>query len=169
MSTPSTADGRSVTMAETAPTPTIGMGTAMTSVATFEEYTGAQALVDRMSDDGFPVQYSRIVGDNLRTVEQVTGRLTKRKAALYGMGTGAWFALLVAFLFGLFLPGPSWLFLFGCSLLLGLIFGALYGYTGHWATRGVRDFSSVQYLSAGSYDVQVTSDLVSRARKYTAR
>ncbi len=33
----------------------------------------------------------RIVGTGLRTVEEVTGRMTKGRAALFGAGTGAWF------------------------------------------------------------------------------
>ena len=141
----------------------------MTTVATFDDYGGAQALVDDMSDDGFPVQNVRIVGNQLRMVEQITGRVTKGKAALYGMGTGAWFALLAAVVVGLFLPAPVWLYLIGYSLFFGLIFGALWGFLGHAATRGMRDFGSVQALRAGSYDVQVAAHLVDRARRYVSR
>jgi Heat induced stress protein YflT domain len=46
----------------------------------FGSYEEAQQLVDRLSDAGFPVDL-RIVGTGLRTVEQVTGRLTKGRAA----------------------------------------------------------------------------------------
>ena len=37
-------------------------------VASFTDYLSAQRLVDRMSDDGFPVEHVRIVGDGIRTV-----------------------------------------------------------------------------------------------------
>lgn len=60
-------------------------------IATFDDYAGAQRLVDRMSDDGFPVEHVRIVGDNVRTVEQVTGRLTRGRAAMAGAAWGAIF------------------------------------------------------------------------------
>ncbi|HKS48522.1 MAG TPA: general stress protein [Amycolatopsis sp.] len=53
-------------------------------LASFDTYLDAQRLVDRMSDDGFPVEHVRIVGDGIRTVEQVTGRMTRGKAAAMG-------------------------------------------------------------------------------------
>ena len=56
----------------------------------FDTYAEAQALVDRLSDAGFPVQNVRIVGEGVRIVEQVTGRMTKGKAALLGAAGGAW-------------------------------------------------------------------------------
>lgn len=51
-------------------------------LASFQAYGDAQELVDRMSDGGFPVEHLSIVGDGVRTVEHVTGRMTKAKAAL---------------------------------------------------------------------------------------
>ena len=59
----------------------------------YDTYAEAQWLVDRLSDDGFPVEHVRIVGDGLHSVEQVTGRMTKGRATLYGAGGGAWFGL----------------------------------------------------------------------------
>ena len=38
------------------------------------DYARAQAIVDQLSDAGFPVEHVRIVGTGLRTVEQVLGR-----------------------------------------------------------------------------------------------
>ena len=49
---------------------------------------GGPAPVDRLSDDGFPVEHVRIVGTGLHSVEQVTGRLTKGRAALGGAAAG---------------------------------------------------------------------------------
>ncbi len=42
----------------------------------------AERAVDRLSDQGFPVERSAIVGLGLRSVEQVTGRMTAGSAAL---------------------------------------------------------------------------------------
>src|SRR5690348_9657994 len=58
-------------------------------VASFDNYLGAQSLVDRMSDGGFPVEHVSIVGDELRTIEVVTGRMTTWKAAGAGAASGA--------------------------------------------------------------------------------
>jgi hypothetical protein len=41
-----------------------------------------------LPDAGFPVQSVRIVGRNVHMLEQVTGRLTTRRAALIGAATG---------------------------------------------------------------------------------
>ncbi|WP_331458328.1 general stress protein [Mycobacterium nebraskense] len=64
-------------------------------VASFDHYLDVQRLVDHMSDGGFPVEHVRIIGDGVRTVEHVTGRMTTGKAALAGAGSGAWFGLLI--------------------------------------------------------------------------
>ena len=48
-------------------------------------YAEAQALVDQLSDAGFPVERVRIVGTGLRSVEQVLGRMTTGKAAVRGL------------------------------------------------------------------------------------
>lgn len=105
-------------------------------IASFPDYVQAQALVDRMSDDGFPVQHVRIVGDGVRTVEQVTGRMTLGKAAVGGAATGAWFGLLVGLLFGLFAIDPvSWLAVLLISLTVGAVWGVIFGIIAHGVTR----------------------------------
>ncbi|MGQ0843444.1 MAG: general stress protein [Sporichthyaceae bacterium] len=121
----------------------------------FETYAGAEHVVDRLSDDGFPVEHSRIVGNNLRSVEQVTGRLTSAQAALAGAATGAWFGLFFGLLLGMFSTGSTWLAVLAGSTAIGAAWMALFGYLAHWATKGRRDFSSVQSLEADSYSVYV--------------
>ena len=123
----------------------------------FSSYEEAQQLVDRLSDAGFPVEQVRIVGTGLRSVEQVTGRLTKGRAAAGGALTGAGFGLLIGLLFAVFVIGPFWLGVVLSSVIFGALWGAVVGFVGHWATRGHRDFSSVRGLEAESYAVQVAS------------
>jgi hypothetical protein len=135
-------------------------------IATFADYASAQKLVDRMSDDGFPVEHVRIVGDNVRTVEQVTGRLTRGRAAGAGAASGAWFGLLIGLLFGLFAVGPGWIWLVLVSLLIGTAWGAVFGFVAHWSTRGQRDFSSVTSLQAESYGVYVDESHAQQAARY---
>lgn len=137
-------------------------------VASFDDYLAAQDLVDRMSDGGFPVEHVRIVGDGLRTVEDVTGRMTKGKAALAGAASGAWIGGLIGLLFVMFAVGPFWAWIW--VLLLPIVFGALwggiFGFAAHWSTRGRRDFSSVHRLMARRYDVYVTASYADRAIGY---
>src|SRR3954447_3098617 len=81
---------------------------AWNNVASFASYDEAQAVVDRLSDEGFPVESLDIVGSDLRLVERVTGRLTKGRAAGAGAASGAWFGLMIGIVVGLFTSGPAW-------------------------------------------------------------
>jgi hypothetical protein len=139
--------------AEVSPTP--ADPTAPVVVATYATYRQAEAAVDRLSDAGFPVEGVGIVGRGLTTVEVVTGRLTKGRAALAGLAAGAWTGLLVGLLLGLFVPGVAWFGLMVSALVLGAVWGTVIGFVGHLLTGGRRDFSSEQGLRAASYDVTV--------------
>ena len=75
---------------------------AWNTVARFDDYETAQRAVDRLSDDGFPVEKLDIVGSELQLVERVTGRLTRGRAAVAGALTGLWAGLLFGILIGLF-------------------------------------------------------------------
>lgn len=135
-------------------------------VASFDNYFAAQQLVDRMSDGGFPVEHVRIVGDGVRTVEHVTGRMTNVRAALAGAGGGAWWGLLIGLLFAIFTVGPYWIWALLIALAIGAFWGAVFGFVAHWSTRGQRDFSSVQTLEAQRYDVCVTAERAAEAARY---
>jgi hypothetical protein len=139
------------------------------TLARFPSYAGAQRLVDELSDARFPVERTRIVGNGIRTVETVTGRLTKGRAALYGAGTGAWLGLFIALLFAIFTIGPVWWGVLLTTVVLGSVFGALAGFVGHWTTGGRRDFSSVRALDAAEYEVQVDAGLHEEAMRLAAR
>jgi hypothetical protein len=140
------------------------VATAWNAVARYDDYAGAQAAVDRLSDEGFPVSEVSVVGSDLRLVEQVTGRLTKARAALSGAASGAWFGLLFGMLLALFTTGYGWLVLVGIAVAASAAWGAVFGFLAHAATRGKRDFSAFRALAAGHYDVITTSAQLDRAR-----
>lgn len=135
-------------------------------LASFRSYPEAQELVDRMSDEGFPVEHVRIVGDGVRTVEQVTGRRSRGGAAAAGAANGAWFGLFVGLLFALFALGPLWWWVLVIATGIGAVFGAVFGFAEHASTGGRRDFSSVRQLEAQRYDVYVDSSQADRARPF---
>ncbi|UWZ59710.1 hypothetical protein Daura_23555 [Dactylosporangium aurantiacum] len=137
---------------------------AWNTVARYDDYTSAQAAVDRLSDDGFPVAELSIIGSDLALVEQVTGRLTKGKAALSGAASGAWFGLLFGVLLGMFTSGNGWLAMIAVGLGFGAVWGAAFGFLAHAATKGRRDFTAVRSLAARQYDVIATAAQVDRAR-----
>ncbi|MCF6733677.1 general stress protein [Blastococcus sp. KM273129] len=125
------------------------------TLARFGTYAEAQRLVDRLSDAKFPVERTRIVGNGIRTVETVTGRMTTGRAALYGAGSGAWLGLFIALLFAIFTIGPVWWGVLLTTVLIGAVFGAVLGAVGHALTGGARDFASVTGIEADEYEVQV--------------
>jgi hypothetical protein len=141
----------------------------LVTLARFDSYAGAQHFVDQLSDAKFPVERTRIVGNGIRSVETVTGRLTKGRAALYGAGTGAWFGLFIALLFAIFTLGPVWWGVLITTVLLGAVFGAFAGFVGHWVTGGRRDFSSISSLEAAEYEVQVDAGLHEEALRLAAQ
>jgi hypothetical protein len=136
---------------------------AWNTVARFDDYEAAQRAVDQLSDDGFPVETLDIVGSDLRLVERVTGRLTKARAASAGALSGAWMGLFIGILIGLFTTG-AWLGIIAAAVGIGALWGAVFGFAAHAATRGQRDFSSVRALSASRYDLIARDGTADRAR-----
>ncbi|BDZ52201.1 membrane protein [Frondihabitans sucicola] len=132
-------------------------------VATFTKYEDAQKAVDHLSDEGFPVENVSIVGHDIRTVENVSGRLTNGRAASRGLISGIWFGLAIGLLLGFFVPGVNWIGVVIGGIVFGAIWGALFGFLGHAATRGQRDFASVKTMEAGRYEVLVRGEFATKA------
>lgn len=138
---------------------------AWNTVARYDDYQTAQRAVDRLSDDGFPVGSLDIVGSDLRLIERVTGRLTTARAAGAGALSGLWAGLLIGLLLGLFTTGHAWLAVVAAAAGFGALWGAIFGFAAHSATRGQRDFSSVRGLSASHYDLIARDGTVDQARR----
>ncbi|MCU1528846.1 MAG: hypothetical protein JWP75_2609 [Frondihabitans sp.] len=132
-------------------------------VATYTKYEDAQRAVDHLSDEGFPVQNVSIVGHDIRTVENVSGRLTNGRAAWRGVVGGAWFGLVIGLLFGIFIPKVSFIAVIITAIVFGAVWGGIFGLIGHAATRGQRDFSSVKTMEAGRYEVLVRGEFATKA------
>jgi heat induced stress protein YflT len=138
-------------------------------VGTYDTYLEAERAVDHLADSGFPVERTEIVGRELRVVEQVTGRMTSGRAAAAGAGAGAWWGLFIGLLVGLFTTGPAWLGLIVGGILIGAVWGAIFGFVAHRATGGRRDFSSTSGIVASRYDVTVPDEHVEQARELLSR
>jgi hypothetical protein len=134
-------------------------------VASYPSYGEAQRAIDGLADASFPVQYSEIVGRDLRLVERVTGRMTNGRAAAAGAATGAWLGLFIGLLVGLFTFGPAWLGLILGGLLIGALWGALFGWLAYRMGSGQHAFASLRSLAASRYDVMVADVYEERARQ----
>jgi hypothetical protein len=75
-----------------------------------------------------------------------------------------WAGLLIGILFGLFTTGHAWLAMVAVGIGLGVLWGAIFGFAAHLATRGERDFSSRRGISAARYDLIAREGGAERAR-----
>jgi hypothetical protein len=138
-------------------------------IGTYDTYLEAQRAVDYLSDEKFPVEHTTIVGNNLRQVEKITGRLTWGRAMTGGLASGAWFGLFVGLLLGIFASGTSWLAAVLTGVVLGALFGMTFGAIGYAQLRGRRDFTSRTAVVATSYDVLCDHKFAEEARNHLAR
>lgn len=138
--------------------------TAWNTVASFGSYSQAQDAVDRLAAAGFPVEEIEIVGSDLRSVEHVIGRMTTARAVAGGAGTGAWAGLFIGLLVGLFTVGPAWLGLIVGGLVIGAVWGAIFGLVARSYGRGRHNFSSLQSVIATRYDVIGLDGTATKAR-----
>ena len=139
-------------------------------VATYRTYEEAQRAVDFLSDEKFPVENVGIVGSDLKMAETVLGRLTWGRAAAGGVASGAWFGLFVGLLLGLFAKsGTSSLGLVLFGLVVGALFGLVFGVVGYALTGGRRDFTSRSQIVATTYDVVCSWPKLEEAKAVLAR
>lgn len=134
------------------------------SLGLFDRYEDAQAAVDYLSDEEFPVQNCLIVGTDLRQVERVTGRLTTGRIVLGGALSGAWMGLFVGLVFTLFATPGDTLTTIAYSVGFGAIFGLVWAMLGYGMTRGRRDFTSVSKVVATRYELLTEHKFAQRAR-----
>jgi hypothetical protein len=139
------------------------------SLGVYERYAKAQQAVDYLAEQGFPVQNVEIVGTELRSVERVTGRLTRGKIAAAGALSGLWIGLFVGIAFSLFSDRNQLGFLISTPLL-GAMFGLAWSQIGYSAAtrRGTPDFASVSQIVATRYEVLVEHQHAARAHELLA-
>lgn len=140
------------------------------SLGLYDDYAQAQRVVDYLSDHEFAVRNLAIVGTDLKSIERVTGRLTRGKVAAAGALSGFWMGLFVGIAFALFSRQGQIGFLF-TTPFLGAVFGLVWGQLGFAAiTRGgTRDFSSISQVIATKYEVLVEHRLAEAARALVAQ
>ncbi len=130
-------------------------------VASFETYEQAQAAIAKVSGADADLAGLAIVGNDLKIVERITGRLTWGKVAGAGALRGLGFGAFIGLVYMLFVPEAiSSVLLFP---LLGLAFGILLGVLSHAMTRRKRDYASVQQVLAGRYDVMAPQQTAGKA------
>jgi hypothetical protein len=142
------------------------------TVASFTSYADAERAVDRLADLDFPVEKVAIVGQDLQTVEQVTGKMDYPRAAWRGALSGAVPGALIGWIFGIFDwvdPILTGLLLALYGLLIGAVVGAIIGMVVYALQRGSRDFSSVTFMRPRRYELVVDDDAADQAARLLAQ
>lgn len=138
----------------------------MGEIVSFESYPEAEAAVDALADEGFPVENLSIAADGLRYFENVTGRRSAGDAAFDGLASGAVTGALIGFVLGLFEviePLVSGLVLAVWGVVIGGVVGAVLGAASVWLSRGRRTFASVAGVQADRYVVLCDPDIAPQA------
>lgn len=138
-------------------------------LATYASYVDAQAVVDRLAKAEFPVSKLAIVGNDLKTVERVTGKLTYARAAGTGAASGAWFGLFFGLILFLFTESPGSLAFVGAAVLIGAGFGMIFGIVSYMMSRRRRDFTSIHQVLASNYQIIVDPEQLVRAQELMSR
>ena len=133
-------------------------------LGTYDTYLEAQSVVDRLSKADFPVAKLSIVGNDLKTVERVTGKQTYGRAAVAGAASGAWLGLFLGLIFTLFTPPSTQTFgIVGAALLIGAGFGMIFGIVSYTISRRRRDFTSTHQVLASNYQIIIDPELTAKA------
>ena len=151
--------------------PEASVRSARRTVASYTSYAEAERAVDRLADHDFPVERVAIIGQDLETVEQVTGKLDYPAVAWRGAVSGAVPGALLGWIFGLFDwadPLVSALLLALYGLLLGAVIGATIAVTVYAMQGGRRDFASVTFMRPRHYEVVVDDEVADQAARLIA-
>jgi hypothetical protein len=123
-------------------------------LGTYDTYLEAQAIVDHLAKADFPVGQVSIVGNDLKSVERVTRKLSWSRAALEGALSGACF-ITPALTTGLFVA----------AILIGAAFGLFFRLVTYAINRRNRDFDSTKQVLASNYQILVDASLIARAQQ----
>ncbi len=141
-----------------------GRGEVGETIATYPTYEAAQKAVSTLIAGEVPAKDIAIVGQGLRSVERVTGRLgyaaAARSGAINGVLLGLFFSAIVV------LGTPSVpIQVFVGVLFVGIAIGMLLSIVTYSFVRRRRDFASVMQVIAASYDIAVSAGSIHRARQ----
>lgn len=134
------------------------------TVATFDQYEAAQKAVSTLIAEDIPAREITIVGQGLRSMERVTGRLGYATAARSGAINGLLLGMLFSAIFVLGMPNVP-IQAFVGVLFVGIAVGMLASLLTFAIVRRRRDFASVMQFVADHYDVAVADTSAGKARQ----
>ncbi|GAA5100727.1 hypothetical protein GCM10025760_38490 [Microbacterium yannicii] len=134
------------------------------TVASFPAYEAAQKAVSSLIAADIPARDIAIVGQGLRSIERITGRLGYASAARSGAVNGMLLGLLFSAILVIGSPSVP-IQAFVGVLFVGIAIGMLMSIVAYSFVRRRRDYASVMQVVADHYEVTVTDNSVHRARQ----
>lgn len=133
-------------------------------VASMSNYEKAQKTVSQLIAAEVPARDIAIIGQGVRTVERVTGKLGYAAAARSGAINGILIGLFLSAILVLGNPEVP-IQLFVGFVLIGVAVGMLLSLVTYAIVRRRRDFASVTQFAADRYEVTVQPTSLSKARQ----
>ncbi len=137
-------------------------------LGTYDSYTEAQKVVDRLAKADFPIAKLAIVGNGLTSVEIVTRKRSWNRAAFSGIFSGAWLGIFLGLFMSLLSPTFTWQ-LFAAAVFIGAALGLFLQLASYAVQRRNRDFESTTQVLAANYQIILEPGLITRAQDALAR
>jgi len=138
------------------------------TVASFPTYEAAQKAVSTLIAAEIPARDIAIVGQGLRSVERVTGRLGYATAARSGAINGVLLGLLFSAILVIGSPSVP-IQAFVGVIFVGIAIGMLMSIITYSFVRRRRDFASVMQVVADHYELTIADGSAQRARQVLGR
>jgi hypothetical protein len=133
-------------------------------VASMRDYEAAQKTVSQLIAGEVPARDIAIVGQSVRTIERVTGKLGYAAAARSGAINGVLIGLFLSAILVLGNPEVP-IQLFVGFVFIGVALGMLLSLVTYAIVRRRRDFASVTQFAADHYEVTVVASSLNKARQ----
>jgi len=134
------------------------------TVASVRDYEAAQKTVSKLISGEVPARDIAIVGQGVRTIERITGRLGYAAAARSGAVNGVLIGLLLSAILVIGNPDAP-IQLFVGFVFIGVALGMIMSLITYAIVRRRRDFASVTQLAADHYEVTVLPASLAKARE----
>lgn len=139
-------------------------------IGRYDNYLDAQKVVDYLADNDFPVSNVSIIGNDLKQVERVRGKLSYPRVAGQGALQGAVIGLFFGILLSLFGTSGTWnIAPMLAGMLLGAVLFMLMNVVNYAMQRGKRDFDSTSQILPSSWDVVVEHSVANQAKQLASK
>lgn len=133
-------------------------------VASYPTYDAARHAVDVLvREEGFPVSSISVVGNDLKSVERITGRMNYSRAALNGLGNGVMIAIFMSLIWLIFFPTTDMLAILGV-FVISIAFGVIWGILAYALSPQKREFTSIMQVTASRFDLVVPHNMSAQVR-----